>query len=293
MQDRGRRSEQKVKKSHQQDHYAIIARRFGNGGDYWATSDGRWGVGAPYSTYECGLMLGELGLGRSSPVSRGIATVLFGAWEEDGRIRPGPRLPVQPCHTANAARLLCRLGYERDARMSQTFRWLLDNQHADGGWRCSRVRLGVSAETDASNPGVTLAVLDSFRFVEPNLIELDRAVDTLLHHWSTRRPLGPCAFGIGSRFMQVEFPFVRYNLFSYVYVLSFYRRARGSRSFRAALQALESKLVEGSVVVEHLRPELNELAFCRQGAPSAIATRRYEEIIQNVTLGEGIKSLPV
>ena len=47
-------------------------------------------------------------------------------------------------------------------------------------------------------------------------------MNTLLEHWAVRRPLGPCRYGIGSRFMQVEFPMFRYNLFFYVYVLSFY-----------------------------------------------------------------------
>lgn len=273
-----------MKDSNRQDSDAILARRSINGGEYWATPDGRWGVGAPFSTFECGLMLSELGLKRASPIAKGIAGVLLESWEEDGRIRPGPRLPVQPCHTASAARLLCRLGLASDVRLRRTFGWFLENQHADGGWRCNRVKLGAGPDTDASNPGVTLAVLDAFRFARSpgDSAALDRAVDTLLDHWSTRRPLGPCGFGIGSRFMQIEFPFVRYNVFSYVYILSFYERARSSRAFGAALQKLEAKLVDGAVVVEHVRPGLDELQFCREGAPSPLATARYREIVQNL-----------
>ena len=53
----------------------------------------------------------------------------------------------------------------------------------------------------------------------------DDAVDLLLSHWTTRAPLGPCRFGIGTIFLQVSYPFASYNLFFYVYVLSFYARA--------------------------------------------------------------------
>jgi hypothetical protein len=44
---------------------------------------------------------------------------------------------------------------------------------------------------------------------------LDRAVDFLLEHWTIRKPIGPCHYGIGTLFMQVEYPFRNYNLFIY------------------------------------------------------------------------------
>lgn len=45
--------------------------------------------------------------------------------------------------------------------------------------------------------------------------------------------------------MQVEYPFRNYNLFMYVYVLSFYNRAKDDWRFLEALKALKSKLVNG------------------------------------------------
>ena len=50
-------------------------------------------------------------------------------------------------------------------------------------------------------------------------------------------------------FGKLEYPFLRYNLFFWVYVLSFYEVARRSRAFRQALAALDEKCVDGSVVV--------------------------------------------
>lgn len=262
----------------------LLAHRRANGGDYWASADGRWGVGSPFSTLNCGLMLSELGLGSADPVGEAIAEIIFACQTDDGRIRPGPRLSVQPCHTAHAANLLCRLGYARDPRLSLTFDRLFAWQHRDGGWRCNTLKFGAGPDTDASNPGVTLTVLDAMRFLKELVTrpEAERAIDTLLDHWSIRRPLGPCRFGIGSRFMQIEYPFFRYNLFHYVHVLSFFPRAHGHPSFLEALEVLRSRMVNGAVVVEHQLPGLKEIQFCREGAPSPRATRRYRELSRNL-----------
>jgi hypothetical protein len=269
---------------HKADLDAILAKRHDNGADFWATADGRWGVGSPFSTFDCALILTELGVARSDPVLKGIAGRILASWQEDGRFRPAPKIAAYPCHTASAARALCRLGFAKDRRLRTTFEHLLEIQHDDGGWRCNTVRLGRSPDTDASNPGVTLAVLDAFRFTAACNADprLDKAVRTLLAHWKTRRPLGPCHFGIGSRFMRIEFPFLRYNLFFYVYVLSFYDAAKTTRPFNDALKALQSKLVDGKVVVERPNRGLARLEFCRKDAASPLATRRYEEIRRNM-----------
>lgn len=266
------------------DIEVILARRRANGADFWATPDGRWGTGSPFSTFDCVLLLTELGVKATDPVLRGAADVLFAAQTEDGRFRPAPKGSVYPCHTANAARALARLGYARDERLKRTFEHLLETQHEDGGWRCNTVRPGKGAVTDASNPGVTWSVLDAFRFTRRRNADarLDRAVRTLLGHWRTRRPLGPCAFGIGTLFGRVEYPFLRYNLFSWTYVLSFYDAARRRAELREAVRRLGEKLVDGALVVENPNRGLARLAFCRKGAPSRLATRRYREIVANL-----------
>lgn len=72
--------------------------------------------------------------------------------------------------------------------------------------------------------------------------------------------------------MQVEYPFRNYNLFQYLYVLSFYERARKDERFLVALAALETKLDDGRIVVERVVPKLAGLNFCRKGQPSELAT---------------------
>ena len=273
-----------VAKEYEGDVRSFLERRHDNGADFWATADGRWGKGSPFSTFDCVLILSELGMKRSAPELKGAAECLLDSWQDDGRFRPAPGSSIYPCHTANAARALCRLGYAGDKRLQRTFDHLLETQHDDGGWRCNTVRLGRSPQTDASNPGVTLAALDALRFSRFLNREkhLDRAAGFLLAHWKSRKPLGPCEFGIGTLFAQVEYPFLRYNLFFYTYVLSFYDKARKAGAFREALRVLESKLVDGQVVVENPHRQLGRFSFCKKGEPSRLATRRYREILKNI-----------
>lgn len=111
----------------------------------------------------------------------------------------------------------------------------------------------------------------------------DDAVGSLLDHWDTRAPLGPCHWGVGTRFMRVEYLFLRYNLFFYVYVLSFSRRGQGGPRFHSALSVLDAKLDdEGRLVVEQPHRDLKQLGFCAKGRPSAHATSRYREIRRNL-----------
>ncbi len=127
-------------------------------------------------------------------------------------------------------------------------------------------------------------MLDAFRFSDFLNKEqaLDKAVDFLLEHWIIRKPIGPCHYGIGTLFMQVEYPFRNYNLFEYVYILSFYDRAKKDSRFLEAFEILKSKTVHGQIIVERVVPKLAKLSFCKKGEPSALATKRYNEILENL-----------
>jgi len=273
-----------VPRQYRADVQAILARRHDNGGDLWATPDGRLGVGSPFSTLECALMISELGMDPSEPVLKKTSELILGSWREDGRLKLAPKGAIYPCHTAGAAAVLCRLGHTSDIRLTKTFDHLLEIQYSDGGWRCNTYKFGRGPETTFSNPGPTLVALDAFRFTDllNRDIRLDKAVKFLLDHWVTRKPLGPCHYGIGALFMKVEYPFFRYNLFYYVYVLSFYNVAKRDLRFRDALRALESKLVDGKIVVENPSRKLAGFLFCKKGEPSELATRRYHEILRNL-----------
>lgn len=255
-----------------------------NGGPYWSTADGGIAKGVPFSTIETGMMLSEIGYDLKSNEVKGIAGLIFNHIKDDGRIKVYSSGSVYPCHTAIAARTLCYIGYSKDQRLNKTYEYFLNNQHEDGGWRCNASKYGNGPETKSSNPGPTLTILDAFRFTDylNNNSQLDSAVDFLLRHWETKLPLGPCHYGIGSLFMRIEFPMVRYNIFHYVYTLSFYRKARSDPRFLEALQSITNKLEDGKIVVESTNRKLSDYAFCKCKEPNELATRRYEEILSNL-----------
>lgn len=275
-----------VENQYLSDVEAILLHKHDNGADLWTTPDKRLIKGAPFSTLESVLYMLELGMEPTEPLLKEAAELIFSTWQTGGSFKLYPQGSVYPCHTAHAAEVLCCMGYASDVRLQKTFGHLLDIQYTDGGWRCNKFSFGRGPETEYSNPHPTLMALNAFRYSDYLNKEpaLDRAVDFLLEHWTIRKPIGPCHYGIGTLFMQVEYPFRNYNLFMYVYVLSFYNRAKKDWRFLDALKVLESKLVNGQIIVERVVPKLAKLSFCKRGKPSALATIRYREILKN--LGE-------
>lgn len=273
-----------IEKQYASDAEVILSHRQDNGAELWTTPDKRLIKGAPFSTLESAMYLLELGMEPTEPLMKETAELIFSVWQEDGGFKVYPYGSVYPCQTIQCVNTLCHLGYVSDARLQKTFRHLLDTQYIDGGWRCNKFFFGHGPETEFSNPFPTLTALNAFRFSDYINKEqaLDKAVDFLLEHWTIRKPIGPCHYGIGKLFMQVEYPFRNYNLFEYVYVLSFYNRAREDKRFLEAFEMLESKTVDGQIIVERVVPKLAGLSFCKKGKPSALATMRYQEILQNL-----------
>lgn len=271
------------------DIEAILSHRYDNGGDLWTTPDKRLIKGAPFSTLESMAYLLELGMEPTESPLKDATELVFSTWQEDGRFRLYPKGAIYPCQTIHALNVLCHMGYASDVRLRKTFQHLLDIQHVDGGWRCTKFSFGRGPETASANPFPTLNALNAFRFSDHPARKpaLDRSVDFLLEHWTIRRPIGPCHYGIGKLFMQIEYPFRTYNLFTYVYVLSFYSRARKDDRFLEALKMLQAKTVDRHIVIERISPKLAGLSFCKRGEPSAMATMRYLEILNNIGEGGG------
>lgn len=272
-------------KNNESDIAMIMSHRYDHGYDYWTTPDKRLIKGAPFTTLGCILYLLELDVSPTEPILKESSTLVFSSWQEDGRFRLYPTGAIYPCQSALGMQALCHLGYVDDARIQKTMQYFLDMQSADGGWRCEKYYFGRGPETQYSNPHPTLIVLDAFRFSRYLNQEkaLDQAVEFLLAHWESRKPLGPCHYGIGKLFMQIEYPFRNYNLFQYVYILSFYNYAKKDKRFLEALAMLESKMVDGQIIVERVVPKLATLNFCKKGKPSFLATKRYHKILDNLT----------
>ncbi len=275
-----------IREQYQSDIEFILSKENHLDGEYWTTDDYRIGKGSPFSARDIAIILTELGFTREDPAIKGIASKVFSTLRPDGRFKISPSGTLFPCHTITALRVLCYMGYSQDERLKTTFAHLFEIQHDDGGWRCNKTKMSKGPDTDLSNPGVTLEALDAFRFT-PYLNtdeRLDQAVDSLLRHWEVKRPLGPCHFGIGTLFMQTEYPFLRYNLFYYCHTLSFYNSAKQDNRFKEAVKALDGKTSNGMLIVENPHRRLAKMNFCKKGEPSDLATIRYKDLKDRIVL---------
>ncbi|NJK97795.1 MAG: terpene cyclase/mutase family protein [Bacteroidales bacterium] len=228
----------------------ILQRQNDNGGHFWSRADGDIHAPLGFSTIDTLSVLGEIGFSMNdNPQIADAIDFLFAYQTPEGCFKYSLKSSKLPCLTARIIAALGRLGLRNDYRIEKSYKWMLDSQCNDGGWRCPTVKSGKSPMTDASNPGTTLYVLDAFRFRDNSAADLEKlniGVDFLLQHWEIRQPIGPCGFGIGSVFMKVEYPFLRYNLFYYVYVLSFYDIVKNDKRFQEAFNTLKNKLKMGN-----------------------------------------------
>jgi len=278
-----------IREHYKNDIDIIMSKKHHLEGDLWTTKDNRIGKGSPFSMRDVAIMLTDLGFTKDDDIIQEISSSLFRTWQADGRFKITPLGSIYPCHTITVLRVLCGLGYAEDSRLQLSFGHLFDIQYTDGGWRCNKVKLGKNPDTDYSNPGTTLEALDAFRYT-PYLNKdkrLDNAVEFLLNHWEVKRPLGPCYFGMGTLFKQTEYPFLRYNLFYYCYILSFYDRVKSDNRFKEALATLEQKLDNGKLVIENPNRGLSKMEFCRKGKPSDLATIRFKEIVERCRRTDG------
>jgi hypothetical protein len=252
-------------------------------GKFWSRDDGDIHAPAGFSTIDVMNTLGEIGAkAKDHPAIQEAVDFLFQYQDTDGYFKYSPKSPKLPCITARVLSALGKLGYRNDPRMEKSFQCLLKSQKPDGGWRCSTVKPGKSAATDSSNPGTTLYALDAFRFRDnppTGKKALEKAAMFLLKHWETKKPLGPCGFGIGSRFLSIEFPFLRYNLFYYVYILSKYRISLKDKRYRKALNTLIYRTQNDEIFPETPHTSWGQFSFAKKGEFSGIATERYLEIL--------------
>jgi hypothetical protein len=265
---------------------ALINRKHENGGPFWSRSDGNILAPAGFCTIDVLHAIGQLG-GKvtASTALRDAANFLLTYQNDDGSFSYSQQTTKLPCNTANILSTLGRLGVSNSKPIDLAYSWLFTNQAPDGGWRCATVKRGKSPETNASNPGTTLWVLDACLFRDNDKQEnkqLNRGVNFLLDHWNSRKPLGPCTFGIGSRFLKTEFPFRRYNLFYYVYVLSQYEDAVRDHRLHQAFEALKLQAKNGGLRIRAPHKAWKGSVFAPEIGPSRPSVEYWRELTKRL-----------
>ena len=112
--------------------------------------------------------------------------------------------------------------------------------------------------------------------------QLERGVEFLLEHWITKKPLGPCEFGIGSTFMKTEYPFIRYNIFYYTYVLSYYQKALKDKRFQQVVYELQKNETKTGIEINNPHKNWKKLLY-QDSLECDLANQKYIELKQNIS----------
>lgn len=139
-----------------------------NGGQYWSHSDGSVYNPIGFSSIEILSVIGDV-LQSSSANYAEFAEVkealsfLLSYYNPAGKMFCfSPAKRMLHCVSAKITAVLQKFRVHSDC-FNSVYSEMLTTQRDDGGWRCPTVKIGRSPETDASNPGTTLYVLDAFR----------------------------------------------------------------------------------------------------------------------------------
>ena len=167
---------------------------------------------------------------------------------------------------------LAKMGYRNDSHILRFIDRIFETRRLDGGWHCALNRAeGKQLQDSESCPMDNLNVLmllgqyDEFR----NDSGLHGAIDLLLSHWRRKdEPWRPYGFGIGSDFMKLRYPSVKYGILRVLDVLSLYPYAMQSSEFSEMLEFVVNKSSDGKFFAESISRSYSEFDFGQTKTPS-------------------------
>lgn len=185
------------------------------------------------------------------------------------------------CMSAILISAIARMGYREDRRVSRYVEAVMRSQHGDGGWVCE----GYYTE---SCPMDNLNVLQLLgQYPEHRRDPRFRgAVDLLLEHWRRRPEKWRLhGFGIGRRFLSLEYPAIKYGILRVLDVLSLFPYATAQPGFRDMLDFVRGKGREGKYYAEPTTGAYGDFDFGQTALPSRWLTFLVNRIEKRGTDG--------
>lgn len=183
------------------------------------------------------------------------------------------------CMSAILISSLARMGYRDDSRVEKYIRLALGSQSPDGGWYCYYYGYEPDVESCPMDNLNLLMLLGQYEKYRENP-QLNGAIDLLLGHWENRRHLH--GFGVGKRFMSLQYPAVKYGILRVLDVLSLFPYAIESRSFRSMLDFVRRKAVAGGYTAEITDSAYADFDFAQKDKPSRWLTFLINRIEKRV-----------
>jgi hypothetical protein len=223
---------------------------------------------------DIGLSAGDLGLNN-------IVEEIFRFQSPDGSFTIPPNVQDNYfCMSSILLSSLAKMGYRDDPRLEKYIRLVMDSRCYDGGWHCyddgsGRVEIE-SCPMDNLNVLMLLGQYEKYR----QSPALKGAIDLLLEHWRVRANLH--GFGVGRRFMSLQYPAVKYGILRVLDVLSLFPYAVASPDFQSMLDYVHNKAVDGKYTAEAVEPAYYGFDFAQDAAPSRWLTFLVNRIDKRV-----------
>jgi hypothetical protein len=238
---------------------------------YTGTGKAYWDL---FFLADIGLSIVDLGLERE-------AEEIFRFQSPDGSFTIPPNVRDNYfCMSAILISSLAKMGYHDDPRILKYIRLIIDSRCNNGGWHCYGDE--PAAPDIESCPMDNLNILMLLGQYEPyrRSPAIKGAIDSLVEHWRVRANLH--GFGVGRRFMSLQYPAVKYGILRVLDCLSLFPYAVASPDFQTMLDYVHNKAADGRYYAEAIDSVYAGFDFAQSTVPSLWITFLVNRIDKRV-----------
>ena len=209
--------------------------------------------------------LADIGLSAKDTALENEAGEIFRFQSPDGSFTIPPNVRDNYfCMSAILLSSLAKMGYRDDPRILKYVRLAMNSRCNNSGWHCYDDAASEIGACPMDNLNI-LMLLGQYESYRPSPL-LQGPIDLLLEHWRTRSNLH--GFGVGRRFMSLQYPAVKYGILRVLDVLSLFPHAIASPDFQNMLDYVHNKAVDGRYFAETVDSVYAGFDFAQDREPS-------------------------
>ncbi len=228
--------------------------------------------------------LSDIGLSVAELNLKNEAEEIFRFQSPDGSFTIPPNVQENYfCMSAILLSSLVKMGYRDDPRILKYIRLVMNSRCGDGGWHCYGDEPGASAIDACPMDNLNILMLLGQYAPYRQSPALKGAIDLLLEHWRSRANLH--GFGVGRRFMSLQYPAVKYGILRVLDCLSLFPYAVSRPDFQTMLDYVHNKAVDGRYFAEAFDSAYADFDFAQDAAPSRWLTFLVNRIDKRVGWG--------
>jgi hypothetical protein len=225
---------------------------------------------------DVGLSIADLGL-------KTEAEEIFRFQSPDGSFTIPPNVRDNYfCMSAILLSSLAKMGYSDDPRILKYARLAMNSRCNNSGWHCYEDSPSAIDACPMDNLNILMLLGQYGQYRESPLLKAP--IDLLLEHWRSHANLH--GFGVGRRFMSLQYPAVKYGILRVLDCLSLFPYSVGRPDFQNMLDYAHNKAVDGRYFAEAADPAYAGLDFAQDREPSRWITFLVSRINKRVGWGD-------